>query len=505
MCTRDNTAAERDTLWILGDQLDAQHPGLRLGAAGHLRILMIESDALLNARRYHRQRLHLVLCAMRRYANELRERGFTVDYRRAASFRAGLAAHRREHEPRNVLAAEPTTHGMRALLERSSVRMLRHERFLCHYDEFRSWAADRTQLRMDAFYRERRKISGYLMDGDQPAGAAYSFDQENREPPPRQPIAWPEPLRDPLDAIDLEVLRSLPANGFGADPDGTWASSRTGARKRLEHFIAHVLPRFGPHQDAMLSSSWHLAHSLLSPYLNLGLLHPKEVCHATEAAYRAGRVPIASAEGFLRQVLGWREYIWGSYWLFGKDYGARNALSAKRALLPLYEQPARTQMRCVRSALDSVEQHGYAHHIQRLMVLGNLGLLAGVRPRALSDWMQVSFVDGGEWVMWPNVIGMALFADGGRLSTKPYAAGGAYIGRMSDACRGCVYRPKQRVGDRACPFTTLYWSFFGKHGERFAKHPRVRLVVQAFAKLPDRERLEARARSVLRGLERGEI
>jgi deoxyribodipyrimidine photolyase-related protein len=239
--------------------------------------------------------------------------------------------------------------------------------------------------------------------------------------------------------------------------------------------------------------------------LNLGLLHPREVCDAIAVAYENGSVPLASAEGCLRQILGWREYIWGTYWHFGVEYGSSNTLQANRALLPLYEDPARTRMQCMRDALHSIEEHGYAHHIQRLMLLGNLALLAGVRPLELSRYMQVSFIDGGEWVMWPNVLGMATYADGGRMSTKPYAAGGAYIHRMSDACGRCVYRPGERVGERACPFTTLYWSFFERHRERFADHPRVRNIVRGLERLKDRRETLAHAEHVLQGLSEGTV
>jgi deoxyribodipyrimidine photolyase-related protein len=493
------------SVWVLGDQLDAEHPALVDRTPRDARVLMIESDALLGARRWHRQRLHLVLTAMRRYADALRARGYEVDYRRADTFEAGLAAHRAAHRVREVIAAEPMSHGMRAKLEGWGVTLVRHDRFLCHYEDFRAWVRGSRVLRMDGFYRARRKATGYLMDGGKPIGGAFSFDADNRKPPPRTRVAWPEPLRDPLDALDRAVLAELPAQCFGADPDGTWATTRAGALRRLEHFIEAVLPRFGPHQDAMLHDTWQMAHSLLSPYLNLGLLHPREVCDAVDAAYRSGGVELASAEGFLRQVLGWREYIWGTYWLFGPEYGEVNALAAERALLPLYEDPTRTRMRCVSDALRSVSERGYAHHIQRLMVLGNLSLLAGVRPRALADWMQCSFIDGGEWVMWPNVLGMALFADDGRMSTKPYAAGGAYIHRMSDACGRCAYDPKQRVGETACPFSTLYWNFFATHRVHFASNQRLRPVLLALAKLRDGGDIGTRAHEVLQGLERGEI
>jgi deoxyribodipyrimidine photolyase-related protein len=494
------------SVWVLGDQLDEVHPGLAGREPGSLRILMIESEALLSSQRFHRQRLHLVLTAMRRFAEALRARGFHVDYRRAASFREGLAQHHTQYRPAEVTAAEPMSRGMRQTLEQLSVRLLRHERFVCHYDQFERWARQERGLRMDHFYRTRRKATGYLMTkAGKPVGDAFSFDTDNRKPPPRGGARWPEPLRDQLDALDHKVLAELPASAFGAAPSGVWTTTRTGALRRLDYFIERVLPQFGPHQDAMLHDAWQMAHSLLSPYLNLGLLHPRELCDAAQRAYDAGAAPLASVEGFIRQVLGWREYIWGCYWLFGAEYGESNRLGAERGLFPLYRDPSRTHMRCVRDALDSVEAHGYAHHIQRLMVLGNLSLLGGVKPRALSDWMQVSFIDGGEWVMWPNVLGMSLFADGGRMSTKPYAAGGAYIHRMSDACARCPYDPKQRTGPKACPFSTLYWDFFARHEALLQPNPRVRPVLLGLHKLSDLRQTRARARDVLAGLERGDI
>jgi deoxyribodipyrimidine photolyase-related protein len=490
---------------VLGDQLDPEHPGLVRAQPSQTRVLMIESEALLSGKRWHRQRLHLVISAMRHYAAELRARGFEVDYRRAQSFRAGLAEHRKRFQPARVQCAEPMSHGLRRLLPALGVTLLRHNRFMCHYREFGAWAQKQRVLRMDAFYRMRRQATGYLMEGSKPVGGVFSFDSENREPASRAPDSWPEALRDDLDDIDKEVLRTLPSELFGAAPDGTWATTRRGALQRLRHFVEHVLPRFGPSQDAMLHRSWHMSHSLLSPYMNLGLLHPCEVCDAIAVAYENGSVPLASAEGCLRQILGWREYIWGTYWLFGPDYAHSNALDAQRTLLPLYQDPDRTRMQCMKDALRSIDEHAYAHHIQRLMLLGNLALLAGVRPLELARYMQISFIDGGEWVMWPNVLGMATYADGGRMSTKPYAAGGAYIHRMSDACQRCVYRPQERVGERACPFTALYWSFFARHRKHFADHPRVRNIVRGLDRLKDRRETLEHADQVLRGLSEGTV
>jgi deoxyribodipyrimidine photolyase-related protein len=312
-------------------------------------------------------------------------------------------------------------------------------------------------------------------------------------------------VRDPLDDLDRAVLADLGGTGWGAPPDGLWPTSREAARRRLDHAIGVVLPRFGPHQDAMLTGSWQMAHTLLSPALNLGWLHPREVCDAIEDAYRAGAVPVASAEGLLRQVLGWREYVWGLYWLWMPGWRDANELGASRPLPPAFTGAAPTRMACLAEALEGVRARAWVHHIQRLMVLGNLCLLAGVRPAELVEWMWASFVDGAEWVMLPNVVGMALYADGGRMATKPYASGGAYLNRMGDACGRCPYDPRRRTGPDACPYTTLYWDFLARHAGRLAAEPRVAPQVRAAPARPDLPAIRARAAEVLDLLDSGEL
>jgi deoxyribodipyrimidine photolyase-related protein len=442
---------------------------------------------------------------MRNLAAELRSEGFDVDYRRADGLAEGLEAHRREFGPAAVVAAEPASWDGLELLRTLGVELVRSEQFLCHYEDFRAWAAGRTRLRMEDFYRWRRRESGYLMDGNEPAGGRWNLDADNRRPARSAAGAtWPAPLLDPLSPQDREILALLPPTATGAEPDGTWAVDRRSALARLEHAVKEALPRFGPHQDVMLKGSWHLAHSLLSPYLNLGLLLPGEVCEAVEDAYRAGELPLASAEGFLRQVLGWREYVWGVYWLWMPDYRRVNHFGAT-APIPAAFHGSPTSMECLARTLEGVERHGYAHHIQRLMILGNLCLLAGVEPEALMRWMWASFVDGAEWVMLPNVYGMALHADGGRMATKPYAAGGAYINRMSDHCRDCRYDPRSRTGDRACPFTTLYWDFLARHRSRLARNHRMAQPVRNLDRLGDLEDVRERAAEVMAGLTDGTI
>jgi len=493
-----------ETVWVLGDQLNRQIASLHARHPGEVRVLFIESEAKIGSKRYHRQRLHLVLTAMRRFAAQLEEEGFAVDYRVATSFREGLAAHRREWNPDRVLAMEPMSHQMRDGFADLGVEPLRSNQFLCHYDEFAAWADGRKRLVMEDFYRMQRRRLGYLMDGDEPAGGAWNFDADNRQPPPKDGRAWPRPMPSELDSIDRSVLAGLPEGGFGASPDGTWATDGDEARRRLDYFVDSVLPGFGPHEDAMLAGEWAMAHSTLSPYLNLGLLLPNEVCDAVEAAYRAGKVPIQSAEGFIRQVIGWREYVWGVYWLWMPGYREVNELQATRPLPSLFID-RKTGMRCVSQTLDAVNDHGYAHHIQRLMILGNLGLLTGTRPAELVEWMSASFVDAAEWVMLPNVLGMALYADGGQMATKPYAAGGNYINRMSDYCKDCRFDPKRRTGQDACPFTTLYWDFLDRNQEYLAENPRMARQLAAARRLVDMDAVKERARALLEALDRGEV
>jgi len=496
-----------DTVWILGDQLHRQIGALRDRSPGEVRVLIVESRAKLASKRWHRQRAHLVLASLRRFALELRDEGFEVDLRVAATLSAGLAEHRAEFSPTRVVAMSPMSFDGEQMLARNAVTVMANEQFICPPGEFASWAAGRRTMRMEDFYRWQRTRTGVLMDGSEPAGGRWNFDDENREPPPSDGRSWPEPIRDRLDALDARVMVDVERwcpDLFGAPPDGTWATTRAGALGRLRQFIDEVLPLFGPHEDAMLRSEWKLAHSALSPYINLGLLHPAELVEAAEVAYREGRVPIASAEGFIRQVIGWREYVWGLHQLWMPDYRSSNALEANQPLPPAFLGGA-TELSCVAHTVAGLEQRGWVHHIERLMVLGNLALTAGVRPDAMVEWMWASFVDGAEWVMLPNVLGMALYADGGRMATKPYASGGAYINRMSDHCSGCRFDPKKRTGTDACPFTTLYWDFLARNESALRGNNRMGNQLGSMRKLADLDAVRERAVEVRDRLARGTL
>ena len=493
------------TVVVLGDQLNRSIGALGDAQPATHRVLFVESRGKIASRPWHRQRAHFIVASMRRFAADLGTEGFDVDYRVAATMREGIEAHRNDHAPTAMIATEPNSYDARLLFQKLNIATVRSNQFLCHPDDFATFAATKKSFKMEDFYRWQRRRLGYLMSGNEPEGDKWNFDDENRQPPPKSGHdRWPLPLTTPLDELDHEVLASLPDSCWGAPPNGLWATSRAGALARLDYFIERVLPHFGPHEDAMLTNNWHLAHSLLSPYLNNGLLLPAEVCDAVQRAYEEGLVPINSAEGFIRQIIGWREFIWNTYWREMPEYRTSNHLHATRPLPPMFTS-GNTNMRCMANSLAGVRERAWVHHIPRLMVLGNFALLTGIEPRAFTEWMWNSFIDAAEWVMVPNVVGMSLYADGGIIATKPYAAGGAYVDRMSDHCKGCAYDRKKRTGDDACPFTTLYWDFLARHGEAFARNPRIVTQVRAAQKLADLPDVRTTAAGVLGGVDTGRI
>ena len=361
---------------------------------------------------------------------------------------------------------------------------------------------------MENFYRAQRVRLDVLMEGSSPVGGKWNYDADNRLPPPKGAHAWPQYLEHQRDDIDKRVLREIKERKipvFGDDPDSTWATTRAGALAQLSHFCENVFAEFGAYEDAMPNESWAVNHSLLSPYLNIGLLHAEEVIEAALAKFSEGGIPLAGAEGFIRQVIGWREYINGLYWYFGDLYREENSLQANRQLLPLYVDSTKTQMNCVATQVRDVQARAWVHHIPRLMVLSNLALITGTSPQEFLDWMRRAFIDAADWVMVPNVIGMSLHADGGRLATKPYASGGSYISKMGNFCKTCVFDPKKRVGSDACPFTTLYWDFLARNQEQFSGNHRMGQQLAGLRRLSDLPELRERAQEVLELLSRGEL
>jgi deoxyribodipyrimidine photolyase-related protein len=485
------------TAWVLADQLSLDSPALE----GADRVLMVESAIRPGGLSFHRQKLHLVFTAMRHFGKEVEGRGIEVDYRRAGSLAEGLASHLADHEPDSVAVLEPNRlgAGQRLVSLDPSVEVVPGTLFLTDPARFAEWASGRKTLRMEDFYREQRRRFGILMDGDEPAGGAWNFDPENRKPPPSD-VRPPRPYRPREDGIDAAVradLDRMAADGLsmaGADGPRLFPATRKQALRALESFCRDRLPTFGPYQDAMIGGERFMWHALLSSSLNLGLLSPLECAEAAEIEYRNGNAPIASVEGFIRQVIGWREYVWGVYRLRGAEMMRENALGADRPVpVALAElDPAKTDMRCLTDVIGGIRDTAYAHHIERLMLLGNLFLTLGVEPKGATDWFHSSFIDGFEWVMVPNVAGMALWADGGKMMTKPYAASGRYIDRMSDHCKGCRYTLKERSGPDACPFTVLYWDFLDRNREMLSSNRRMWMQMKNLDRIDDTELMEIR-------------
>ncbi|WP_300007836.1 cryptochrome/photolyase family protein [Pseudonocardia sp.] len=472
-------------LWLFADQL-----GPHVHDAHHDReVVLVEAGRVLRRRPFHRQKLHLVLSGMRHLADELGDR---ATYLRTDTYREAL-----ERIGRPVVVHEPTSHAAAAFVERLHAEGLVEEilptpTFALSRTAFDEWAGDRATFRMEDFYRAQRRRFEVLMDGDEPAGGRWNFDADNREPPPRgaRRLDVPGPWQPTEDGIDEQVradLDALDLPAVGADGPRLFAVTAAEAHDALAHFVEHRLPHFGPTEDAMLGGDWAMAHSLLSVPLNLGVLHPLDAVRAAEDAYRSGDAPIASVEGFVRQVLGWREYIWQLYWRFGPAYRERNELRAHAPLPDWWTSldADAVTARCLSDALAGVRDRGWTHHIQRLMVLGNHALQRGYDPAALSDWFREAYVDGFEWVMPPNVIGMSQHADGGMLATKPYSSGGAYIRRMSDHCGSCEFDPRKRLGDDACPFTAGYWSWVHRHRDLLAGNHRTARAVASMNRLSD--------------------
>ncbi len=490
------------------DQLNRTHGALRNARPDTHEILMVESESMLRSRTWHAQRLFLLLSSAAHFRAELEAEGFTVHHVHGTTTVDAIAQFRSTRRPDSLIAAEPGSHAQYAAWRTAGVDFVPNDLFLTSRADFAHWAVGQSGLRMDAFYRWQRKRLGILMDGDRPVGGRWSFDADNRLPPPKGAHAWPAVLEHEPDAIDVATWADIEERGLpvtGAAPDGTWATTRAGALRQLHHFVEHGLKDFGPYEDAMPADTWSANHSLLSPYLNLGLLHPREVIDAVLATYADGSVPLGSCEGFIRQVIGWREYVNGLYWHFGDDYRRANALGATRAMPAALTAPGTTSMACVGSIVNDIDRRGWVHHIPRLMVLANLALIAGIAPAAFLAWMRRVFVDAADWVMVPNVIGMGVHADGGRMMTKPYAAGGAYISRMGRYCGSCAFDPRRRTGEDACPFTTLYWDFLDRNRAQFEGNPRMAQQIRGLDRLSDLPDVRARATEVLSRLDAGTL
>ncbi|MGY5036106.1 cryptochrome/photolyase family protein [Streptomyces sp. 900116325] len=504
--------------WIFGDQLGPQFLDHRHnGPDKHAPVVMIEARSVLRRRRFHRAKAHLVLSAMRHRAAELGDR---VTYVRTETYADGLrqalerwpdgertggtpATPQQARQGLRLTVCHPTSRqALDFVGSLEGVEILPAKGFLVPHRAFEEWASRSSGhgLRMERFYRWVRGRRDLLMEGAEPAGGTWNLDHDNREPPPQgqDTLGVRGPWQPCEDSIDEEVRRDLDrwerdgdVSFVGRDGPRRFPVTRREALSALRHFISHRLPDFGRYEDAMLAADPVMSHSLLSVPLNLGLLDPAECVERAERAWRAGDAPLNSVEGFVRQIVGWREYVWHLYWHFGEDYRARNAL---RHTTPLPEwfmdlDADAVTANCLSTVLAQVRDTGWTHHIPRLMVLGSRALQDGWDPAAVTDWFHRSFVDGYDWVMLPNVVGMSQYADGGLMTTKPYTSGGAYIHKMSDLCGPCAYRPTDRTGDQACPYTTGYWAFLHRHRARLAANHRMARAVHGLDRLKDLQEL----------------
>jgi deoxyribodipyrimidine photolyase-related protein len=491
-----NIRAEKNSdsrRWCFADQLGPHfldHPDQP--------VLLIESRAAFERNRFHRRKAHLVLSALRHRAAELGDQALFLQTR---TYRQAL-----DQVTDRISVCQPTSWAAdRFVRSIPEVDVLPARGFCTGRTEFDEWAGRQHTLRLENFYRDARRRFDVLMDGDQPAEGRWNFDADNREPAPKDTDALgvPAPWLPEEDEIDEQVRADLDrweADGdvsfVGHDGPREFPVTATEALAARKVFLRDRLPHFGPHEDAMLSGDRFMAHSLLSAPMNLGLLDPLDCAYAAEEAYRSGHAALASVEGYIRQLIGWRDYIWHVYWHFGTGYRRRNALNAHARLPKWFSDLDADALdaRCLKDVLAQVRDHGWVHHIPRLMVLSNYALQRGWNPAAVTDWFHRSFVDGYEWVMVANVVGMSLHADGGLMATKPYAAGGAYINRMSDYCGRCRYRPSERVGDHACPFTGGYWWFLDRNQQQLAGNRRMNQPLAGLRRLKDLDEVREQQR-----------
>ena len=481
---------------ITGDQLSPDLASLKAIERGRDHVLMAELSDEVQYVPHHLKKVVLIFSAMRHFARDLQAAGHRVHYHRfdpagaIRSFSDAVSNYCERHGIDEIVVTWPgewRVFDELNKLEKSlgiPVRMLEDDRFVSTPGEFADWADGRKSLRMEFFYRQVRKRTGLLMNEDgKPEGGQWNFDAENRKKWKGRPESA-SPMSFSPDEITRDVIELVSSgiDGFGELDGFDFGVTRAQARRALAHFIKTGLPWFGDYQDALPDDEDYLFHSRLSAYLNIGLLDPLEVCKAVEQAWRDGDVPLNAAEGYIRQIIGWREFVRGIYWLKMPDYAAGNHLDGEQPL-PEWYWSGETHMRCLARAIGNTRRNAYAHHIQRLMVTGNFALLLGVRPREICDWYLAVYADAFDWVELPNTLGMVMFGDGGLLASKPYAASGKYIQRMGDHCANCRYKVSERTAEDACPFNALYWDFLMRNEDKLGGNPRMRMMYRNVERL----------------------
>lgn len=481
---------------VLADQLTHDVSALQGIDINEDIVLICEVRNETNYVKHHKKKIAFLFSAMRHFAQELRDKGIHVRYVKlddegnAGSFTGEIKRAVEAHKISRIISTFPGEY--RVLEEMKTwqdkfgidVEIRNDDRFLATHEEFANWANGRKQLRMEYFYRDMRQSYAILMNGDKPEGGKWNYDAENRKPP-KDGLDIPQTYMAEPDDITREVMDLVAAHfsdHFGDLEPFHFAVTRDQARVALRQFIDQRLCHFGDYQDAMIEGEAWMYHSHISFYLNCGLLTPLECVKAVEHAYHQGLAPLNAVEGFIRQIIGWREYVRGIYWLKMPDYADQNFFEAKRAL-PEFYWTGETQMNCLRQCVTETKENAYAHHIQRLMVLGNFALIAGIDPKYVNEWFLIVYADAYEWVELPNVSGMILFADGGYLASKPYAAGGSYINKMSDYCKKCSYKVKDKNGADACPFNYLYWDFLARNRDKLSNNHRIGMMYKTYDRM----------------------
>jgi len=488
---------------VMGDQLSPALSSLRAGDPSRDRVLMVEVMEETTYVPHHKKKIAFILASMRHFSQRLEREGWQVDYvtlddpANTGSFSGEVARAVARHGSGGVLVTHPSEWRVLEAVQTwsttldCSVHILPDDRFICDADTFSAWADGRKQMRMEYFYRDMRRKTGLLMRGEEPEGGKWNYDAENRKPAGAD-LFMPPPHRVEPDETTRAVL-DLVEDRFGqhfGDLHPFWfGTTHEDANAALDRFIEHALPLFGDFQDAMVRGEKFLYHSLIGLYLNIGLLDPLTVCRRVEEAYHREHAPLNAVEGFIRQIIGWREFVRGIYWLKMPDYVDSNHFDTHRPL-PDFYWTGETDMACMRAAITQTREDAYAHHIQRLMVTGNFALLAGLDPQAVHRWYLAVYADAFEWVEVPNTIGMTLFADGGVLGSKPYAASGNYINRMSDYCKSCAYQVKLKTGEAACPFNALYWHFLERNREKLATNPRMAQMYRTWDRMDEQKQSE---------------
>jgi len=489
---------------ILGDQLTPAISSLQGQAKNSTVVLMMEVWDEATYVKHHKQKIALIFSAMRHFAAALRDDGWTVDYVKltdqdnAGSFSGEVARAIERHNPYRLRITQASEWRVQHAIDEwedkfpCAIEVLSDDRFICSRSEFDHWAEGRKQLTMELFYREMRKKTGLLMNADgKPEGGKWNFDSENRQALDGALFVPSRPRFEP-DSITKEVLTLVESrfgDHFGQLEPFEWPVTHAQACEAADAFFQERIENFGPYQDAMIFGEDDLYHSMLSTSINIGLLDPLDLCLRAEQAYRDGKAPLNSVEGFIRQIIGWREYVRGFYWHFMPALASANELDASRPLPELF-WTGDTKMRCLADCIRSTNNNAHAHHIQRLMVLGNFCLLAGIDPQAVQDWYLAVYADAFDWVEMPNVVGMILYADGGRLATKPYAASGNYINKMSNYCGGCDYKVSAKTGDDACPFNPLYWHFMDRHRDRLSSNHRIGRIYSTWDRMSEQKQRE---------------